>query len=76
MEKNPSKNPFSAEDLRRVIGSAEGKQLMALLSQDGGALQQAAAAFRGGDVAGAQELLKPLVSTPEAGRLLDELSRK
>lgn len=76
MEKNPSKIPFSPEELRRILGSAEGKRLMALLSQDGSALQQAAAAFRSGDVAGAQERLKPLVSTPEAAQLLDELSRK
>ena len=76
MEKNPSKIPFSAEELRRVLGSAEGKRLMALLSQDGSTLQQAAEAFRSGDIAGAQERLKPLVSTPEATRLLDDLSRK
>ena len=36
---------FSADQLRRVLGSAEGKQLLALLAADGGGrLRQAAEA--------------------------------
>ena len=38
---------FSADQLRRVLGSAEGKQLLALLAADGGGrLRQAVEAVK------------------------------
>ena len=77
MKNNSSKNPqFSAEEMRKVLGSAEGRQLIALLSRDSGALRQAAEAFKSGDAATAQKLLQPLVNTPEASELLQKINEK
>lgn len=76
MKDNSPKIPFSAEDARRVLGSAEGKQLLALLSRDGSSLKAAAQAFQSGDTAAAKALLQPLVDTPEASALLQKINRK
>ncbi len=65
---------FSVQKFREILASAEGKQLIAMLSRDGGkGMQQAAEAYRKGDVAGAQEALRPLVDTPEGNALLQKL---
>lgn len=78
MKKEPTKNPqFSEAQIRQVLGSPEGRQLLALLSRGGGQeLRQAANAFKNGDVNTAQELLRPLVQTPEAAELMDKINRK
>lgn len=78
MKQETPKNPQApAEALRRLLGSPEGKQLIALLNRDGGkSLQQAANEYRKGNAAGAQEVLKPLVETPEAAELLQKLSQR
>lgn len=76
MKDNSPKIPFSAEDARRVLGSAEGKQLLALLSRDGSSLKAAARAVQNGDTAAAKSLLRPLVDTPEADALLQKINRK
>lgn len=71
------KSNFSEEQARQLLASEEGRELMRLLSQDGGRqLRQAAAAFQSGDTAGAQEALSPLLSTPEAARLLHKINGK
>ena len=50
---------------------------MELLSQDGGkGLRRAAEEFRKGNVSGAQEALRPALSTPEAAELLKKINRK
>ena len=68
---------FSPEQLRSVLASKEGKQLMQLLNRDGGAaLRQAAAAARNGDYEQAKRIMEPLMQTPEAARLVDEINRK
>ena len=68
---------FSPEQLRRVLASKEGKQLMQLLNRDGGAaLRQAAAAARNGDYEQAKRIMEPLMQSPEAARLVDEINRK
>lgn len=68
---------FSAEKLRQMLASAEGQQLLAMLNRDGGkGLRQAAEEYRKGNLAGAQEALRPFAETPEAGKLLEQLSRK
>lgn len=66
---------FSAEQLRRVLGSAEGRQLLALLTADDGGerLRQAADAVRRGDQAQAQALLQPVLSSAQAQALLRKL---
>lgn len=67
------KIPFSAETLRRVLASPEGKRLAALLQQDDGTLQQAMQAYRSGDTETAAALLRPLAQTSEAAALLKKL---
>lgn len=78
MNKDPAKNPqFSAEQVRQLLASPEGKQLLAMLNRDGGkGLRQAAEEYRKGNLAGAQEVLRPIVDTPEASKLLEKISRK
>lgn len=78
MKQDPQKIPqFSAEQVKQVLGSPEGKQLIALLNRDGGkGMQQAAAEYRKGNLEGAQEALKPLMQTAEAEALLRKLNGK
>ena len=65
---------FSADQLRRVLDSAEGKQLRALLAADGGGrLRQAAEAVKAGDHARAQAILQPVLQTEQAQALLQKL---
>lgn len=68
---------FSPEQIKKVLSSPEAKQLMALLNRDGGqSLQKAAAEFRRGNTAGAQEVLKPLMENQEAEALLKKMNGK
>ncbi len=68
---------FSAEQIRSVLGSKEGQKLLALLNRDGGtALKQAAGAVKSGDYDAARRILEPVMQTPEAGKLVDEINRK
>ena len=63
---------FSPEQLRRVLGSAEGRQLLA--SGGGERLRQAADAAKQGDHARAMELLQPVLNTKQAQALLRKLN--
>lgn len=66
---------FSPEQLRRVLGSSEGRQLLALLSSGcGERLRQAADAAKQGDHARARELLQPVLNTEQAQALLRKLN--
>ena len=65
---------FSPEQLRRVLGSAEGRQLLALLASGGGERLQAADAAKQGDHARAMELLRPVLNTEQAQALLRKLN--
>lgn len=66
---------FSPEHLRRVLGSSEGRQLLALLSSGcGERLRQAADAAKQGDHARAMELLQPVLNTEQAQALLRKLN--
>ena len=66
---------FSPEQLRRVLGSSEGQQLLALLSSGGDErLRQAADAAKQGDHARAMELLQPVLNTEQAQALLRKLN--
>ena len=65
---------FSEAQLRRVLSSPAGKQLLQLLAANGGAaLRQAAAAAAQGDHARAFALLRPVLETDEAQALLRQL---
>ena len=66
---------FSPEQLRRVLGSSEGRQLLALLSSGcGERLRQAADAAKQGDHARAMELLQPVLNTEQAQARLRKLN--
>ena len=77
--KQDSSNPpqFSAEQAKKILGSAEGKQLIALLKRDGGQpLRQTEKAIRRGDMAKAQALMQPLTQDREAAELLKKINGK
>ena len=78
MKQDSSNSPqFSAEQAKKILGSAEGKQLIALLNRDGGQqLRQAAEAFRRGDMAQVQALMQPLTEDREAAELLKKINGK
>ncbi len=78
MTEDSGKNTgFNEAQIRQVLGSPEGRQLLALLSRGGGKeLRMAAEEFKKGNVDGAKELLSPLVQTPEAAELLNKINRK
>ena len=66
---------FSPEQIKQVLGSEEGKKLIAMLSKSGN-LQAAANAFKHGDMTAAQEALKPALQTQEAAELLQKINGK
>ena len=65
---------FSREQAEKVLRSPEGQELLALLSGSGG-LQKAQEAFRRGDMAAAQEALRPVLQTGKAESLLQKLEK-
>ena len=66
--------PFQEQDIRRVLGSPEGQQL---LNRDGGqALRKAASALRSGNPEEAMQALAPVMNTKEASDLVDKINRK
>ncbi len=72
------KNAFSAYEgeIRRVLGSKEGRALLKLLNQDGGAmLRQAATAFQNGDAEAAKNLIAPIMESDQAQALIKELNQ-
>ena len=64
------------KNLQKLLASPEGKQLLRLLSQDGGAaLKRAGTAVKQGDQAGAQAIMAPLLENPEVRSLLASLEK-
>ena len=75
MSENQNFAAYESE-IRRVLGSKEGRALLKLLQQDGGAtLRKAAAAFKSGDSASAQALIAPLMENEQAQALVKELNK-
>lgn len=66
---------FSPEQIKQVLGSEEGKKLIAMLSKSGN-LQAAADAFKQGNMEAAQEALRPTLQTQEAEQLLQKINKK
>ena len=65
--------PFTKQQLAAVLSSSEGKQLLSLLSRDGGAaLSQAAQAFKNGDTELAKSIVSPLMQSDEAQALIEK----
>ncbi len=74
MNQEKDKNPqFSPRDMQRVIGSPEGKELLAILAGSGG-LQKAMEAFRKGDMDGVRSALEPAMTSEKAEVLLKKLN--
>ena len=73
MFSNAANNSFSESYLRRVLASPEGQKLLALLRTDSGALKQAMQAVKSGDYESAKTALNPMLQTPEAKKLLEQL---
>lgn len=66
---------FSPEQVKQVLGSAEGRRLIAMLSKNGN-LQAAAEAWKKGDMKAVQEVLSPTLQTQEAEELLQKINGK
>lgn len=76
-EKKQNALPFSEKDIRRVLNSSAGKQLLQLLtSTNADTLSKAAEALKQGDIAQAKELLTPVMERPEASALVNQINRK
>ena len=72
MQKN-SQN-FSMEEALNLAKSPAGQQLLAMLQNtDGALLQQASSLVSAGDYEAASRILRALLSSPEASKLMDEL---
>ena len=60
---------FTKQQLAAVLSTPEGRQLLTLLSRDGGsALSQAAQALKNGDAELAKSLVSPMLQSSEIGR--------
>lgn len=67
--------PFSEKDIRRVLGSSAGQQLLQILTQSGGnELQWAAEELKRGNIDAAKEILSPVMNSPQASTLVDEIN--
>lgn len=67
---------FTPDQIRRVLQTGEGKQLLQLLNRDGGAkLRQAAEAVQKGELEKARQLMEPMMRNPEAAELVGKISR-
>ena len=65
---------FSMDDLTALASSPAGQQLLTILRQSGGdGMQQAMRKAAAGDMAGAKELLTPILSDPQVQALLRRL---
>ena len=71
------KSGFSEAEIKAVLQSKAGQQLMQLLKKDGGiSLSRAVAAIQSGDYAKAFELMQPIMSSEDAAKLVKEINQK
>ena len=72
--KNDQQNMMA--EFQKLMSTPEGKQLVSLLTKDGGAaLQSAGKALQQGDEAGAKERIAPLLGNSEVQTLLKSLEK-
>ena len=65
---------FSMQELSALAASPAGQQLLTILRQSGGTeVQQAISKAAAGDMAGAKELLSPILADPQIRALLNRL---
>ncbi|MBP3412988.1 MAG: hypothetical protein J6K89_06970 [Oscillospiraceae bacterium] len=74
-QENAKNQKNTVQEMQKLMSSAEGKQLLSILSQGGG-LQAAMTAFRRGDMNGVKEALQPALQTKEAEELLQKINEK
>lgn len=68
---------FTKQQLAAVLSTPEGRQLLTLLSRDGGgALSQAAQALKSGDTELAKSLVSPLLQNDEAQALIAKINEQ
>lgn len=68
---------FTRQQIAAVLSTGEGKELLALLSKDGGAaLRSCAQALQTGDTERAQNLIAPLLQSDKARELLAKINEK
>ena len=68
---------FTKQQIAAVLSTGEGKELLALLSKDGGAaLKSCAQALSSGDTQRAQALIAPLLQSDKARELLAKINEK
>ena len=71
------KSGFSEAEIKAVLQSKAGQQLMQLLKKDGGiSLSRAVAAIQSGDYAKAFELMQPIIASEDAAKLVKEINQK
>jgi phage gp29-like protein len=76
MEQIPFPKGIGEKELRDMLQSKAGKQLIELLNKkDGAVLRQAAAAAKNGQYEKAFEALAPLMESTDASKLARELSK-
>lgn len=69
--------PFTRQQMQAALTSPAGRELLALLSRDGGAaLRQAAEAFRQGDTERAKQILGPVMQTEQAQALISRINEQ
>ena len=68
---------FSAEEIRRLMGTPEAKELAAMLKKmDSGTLSKAASLTGKGDVDQAKAMLQPILDDPRVKELLKRMGNK
>ena len=68
---------FTKQQIAAVLSSSEGKELLSLLSRDGGAaLRQAAQALQSGDTELAKSLVGPMMQSEQAQALIAKINER
>lgn len=76
MNREKEKNPkISPREMQKVMSSAEGKELLTLLSESG-KLREAMEAFKKGDMKGVQAALGPIMESEKATELMGKINGK
>ena len=69
--------PFTRQQMQAALTSPAGRELLALLSRDGGsALSQAAQALKNGDTELAKSLVSPMLQSSEAQALITKINEQ
>lgn len=68
---------FTKQQIAAVLSSPEGKELLSILSRDGGStLSQAAQALRTGNTELAKQLVSPMLQSDQAQALIEKINER